>query len=396
MRAPAKGRKLLFRRAAGRWRRPGRGVDSDAGCGVRAGQHPLHLSGRIGRLAVARLAHDAQQPLVAEAQDRHAEAGDLDAVSLGPATRQVASARRSNPPATSTSAGESPGTTASSASDADASFGGVPARDLGRGGQGRGACHSTVSPVTCRTTARPFCSSKASRSAPGSGLAGGKAQVGQVQLLGECGPRGAREHRQQLVAFRAVLRDEAAGLGGDQRPGGLVDAKQRFLHSGRRRCSYRSLQRPKRTRKTVSPAAMRPPVTTRALIPKDLLVGGSSGGAGGPAHLACVSGSRVGMAQRLHGCRRRSRTPPSKGQLAALPTELGPSPARRCRGAGWGGSGAGRPAPQAPRRARRSDGLQRHQQRAREVLDAPRRRGRARRPPEVVLERERSRGSPQR
>jgi hypothetical protein len=55
------------------------------------------------------------------------------------------------------------------------------------------------------------------------GLAGHQPQAGQAQLLRERGP-GAADEREQLVALGAVLRDEAAGLRGDQRPGGLVDA----------------------------------------------------------------------------------------------------------------------------------------------------------------------------
>ena len=45
-------------------------------------QHPLHLGGRVGRLAVARLAVHRQQALVAEAQDRDAERRRLDTVAL--------------------------------------------------------------------------------------------------------------------------------------------------------------------------------------------------------------------------------------------------------------------------------------------------------------------------
>jgi hypothetical protein len=65
------------------------------------------------------------------------------------------------------------------------------------------------------------------------GLAGDQPQARQAELLGEGGP-GSADEREQLVTLGAVLRDEAAGLRGDQRPGGLVDAKQLEPPVGRR------------------------------------------------------------------------------------------------------------------------------------------------------------------
>ena len=63
-------------------------------------------------------------------------------------------------------------------------------------------------------------------------------------------------------------------------------------------------------------------------------------------HFSCVSGSRVGIAQRTQGCRRRSTTPPAK--RSAPPSHVGLRPRRRVerRGGGWCGSGAGRAVPE--------------------------------------------------
>ena len=83
----------------------------------------------------------------------------------------MASALGSNAPAITTICGESPGTAASSASWNDASCAASIAATAAAAWSERISCHSTVSPVTCTTTARPACSSKARMSMPGMGSA---------------------------------------------------------------------------------------------------------------------------------------------------------------------------------------------------------------------------------
>ena len=87
-----------------------------------------------------------------------------------------------------------------------------------------------------------------------------------------------------------------------------------------RRCSERQARGSTSAR---SPAATRPDRSTRALRPKRRWWCASRWRRRS-AHFSCVSGSRVGIAQRSHGWSRRSTTPLARSERPALPALLRP------------------------------------------------------------------------
>ncbi len=122
----------------------------------------------------------------------------------------------------------------------------------------------------------------------------------------------------RAVLVRADPRRHGAGLpGAARRPPALPalpgDRDGRRRHDGRvvgARVGERLVGRAQPATRTASPSAIRPGVVTRALIPNSVSCRfarwRSSCG-----HLACVPGSRVGIAQRSHGCSSSATTPPA-------------------------------------------------------------------------------------